>query len=286
MEMLNTNVSNAYNVLGYGGKILYIIFFVVFFIVVGIPDQITYILGLRSNKKQFNLKRITTSPVVFVGEYAMPTAYSNCVVIKGKDGKLLIRSPPQPLPHIVARIKEEGDVGVIIVSSAHDTYADKWKELFPSAVVIGPKADIPLLNDRVQVDYAAEDADEILSNYHIVKRMAITSFSRYEDHIYLIQLESGKIVASLSCGFSNVPFSFHNPFHWRYMIPGTGVKINRLYGLVFVKSHANLRAFWQELAQIPGLIGLIFLHGETIMNESLPEILLRSHPGREFQVLG
>jgi len=283
-EVVSQCISQTFARFGVFGKACMMAYMFIVTILVAMPDMLMFKLGLRSNKRAFKLKRVLTEPEVYLGEYVMPVAASNCVVIKGKNGKVFIRSPPQALPYIVDQVKEIGEVGAIFVTLSHDTYADKWKTQFPSAVVIGPKPDIPYLNNRCKVDLATEDAAKVLSEYYITRVLLTSKFTAKEEDILLIQLPNNKIAACLGCGFGNIEASITQPFTWRYLIAlGSGFKMLRTFSLIFTKSHVEARKFWyDELAKIPNLYALLPLHGPAIVGDHIAQMLAKSGPAPEF----
>jgi hypothetical protein len=246
-----------------------------------IPDQLTYALGLRSNKRngRFKLKRVITNPPIWVGEYHMPVATSNCIIVKGKDNTLFIRSAPEPTEAIMETIKNEcegAEPSVLLVSLAHDTFAGKWKAIFPKAKIVGQKKDIPTLNVRSQVDIALEDLPKAMLDNFYIKQIISTApdFTRYEDAILILDLPDNKRVALLGCGFNNNQGAWYNPLNLRYVLAGTfGLGLLRPYSLFFTKSHKRAQQLWEEVAKTPNLIGLIFLHGDALVGTNVPQIM-------------
>jgi len=279
-------LNEAFENLGVLGRILFILYALLMIILVYLPNRLLSLLRLRSNKSAFTLKGVATTPEVYMANYYTASGISNTILIKGHDKKLLIRSPPPPLPEIVERVTKQGDIGAILVSLTHDTYAAEWKKLFPDAVVVGQAKDIPALNQRVQVDVALEDATDLLKNYFVLKVMPMSRFLRYEDATLLIDLPDSKIAACLGCGFSNDPFSIYEPTTWQGLITGVSLRMHRSFGFIFVKDHRALRKFWQEeLAGVKCLSTLIFLHGEPVIGTHVPELLSKSDPCPEFDFI-
>jgi len=267
------------------GTIYFVIYMTVFALLIVIPQLLAFKLGLRSNKHSFKLKRVLTSPEVFLGQYFMPVSSSNVVVIKGKDGKLLLRSPPPALPHIVARIREEGEPGVILVTTSHDTFFEKWKELFPQAVVIAQKKDIPVIGNRVKVDIALEDAANVLRNYFVTNWKSTGEALWLEDAVLFIDMPDNRVAASLPCGFGYFPVSLTDPFFWQKLIlAGNGFNF-RVSGFTIMKSHRDLCKFWAEVVKTTGLIALLPLHGEELVTVDLPRILASTTPLPEYKLL-
>jgi len=232
-------------------------------------------LGVRNNHAtKFRLRRIITAPRIWIAEYVMPVSSSNVVVIQGKDGGLLLRSPPEPTPAVVQAIRDQGEPTALLVSQAHDTFADKWKHMFPDAIVIAARDDIPAINNRVKVDLALEDAGEFLQNFHIVRTISTAEWTRYEDTVLILELKPGKFAASLGCGFVNEVESMWSPLYWRDAFVGrTGFGILRVFAYIFARNPEKAQSMWQEIADIPGLSTLIFLHGEPIIDADIKTIM-------------
>jgi hypothetical protein len=248
------------------GKAMFLLVALAHLFILGLPDIIFHKLGLRNNNK-FRLRRVVTSPKVWVGEYIMPVASSNCVVFQGIDDTLLIRSPPEPTPAIVQAIRDEGEPAAFLVSLSHDTWVDKWKELFPAALVICPKADVASVDNRCKVDLTLEDAAEYLrTNFRVVQTINTNDWSRTEDYVLILELEPGKLAASLGCGFCNVPPNITSPVFWRNLMLGLqGLGVKSPYAYFFVKDQAKQQEMWNTLRNMKGLDTLLFLHGEPIV---------------------
>jgi hypothetical protein len=258
-------------------KILFVFVMISYSILLILPDMVLYRLGIRNNNnRKFRLRRVTTSPRIWIGEYLMPVASSNCVIIQGKDGRLLLRSPPEPTPNIVQAIRDEGEPAAILVTVAHDTYADRWKEMFPRAQVICPRNDMQTVNNRVHVDIALEDAGEFLKTFHVVRTISTAEWTRTEDVVLILQLENGKLAASFGCGIENPQGSIWSPSSWRDVILGrSGLGISRIYAYLMACNSERAQAMWQEIASIPNLDTLIFLHGEPIVGEQDLQTLMQ-----------
>jgi hypothetical protein len=248
------------------GKAMFLLVTLAHFLVLGLPDMMLQKLGVRNNKK-FHLKQVVTTPKIWVGEYKMPVATSNCVVFQGLDDTLLIRSPPEPTPAVVQAIRSEGEPAAFLVSLSHDTFVDKWKELFPSALVICPEADVTSVENRCKVDLTLEDAAEYLStNFRVVQTISTVDWSRTEDYVLILELEPGKLAASLGCGFRNAPPDVASPLFWRNLMLGRqGLGIQSAYAYIFVKDQDKAQEMWNKLREMKGLETLLFLHGDPIV---------------------
>jgi len=134
--------------------------------------------------------------------------------------------------------------------------------------VIAPKQDIAIVENRVKVDLALEDAASLLSNYRINRTLPGASCFRYADVAMVIDLPDGKTAVSLPCGFSNNQIALLNPASWKYFIMGSGFRITRLFSYLFVKDHKQLNNFERDVAKIPNLVCLIPLHGPPIYDLS------------------
>jgi hypothetical protein len=237
------------------------------FLFLGIPDMLLHKLGLRNNAK-FRLRRVITEPKVWVGEYTMPVASSNCVVFQGVDGKLLIRSVPEPTEKIVQLIREEGEPAAFLVTLSHDTFVDKWKQLFPSALVICPEMDVAAVQNRCKVDMTLEDAQEYLeTNFRVKEMLKTTGWTRgCEDAALIVELEPGKLAVSFGCGFCNTPPEVTSVQYWRDLLLGRhGLGLSRTYAYLFAKDPVKAQEMWTRLRNMEGLDSLLFLHGEPIV---------------------
>jgi hypothetical protein len=250
------------------GKAMFLMVMLAHFLFLALPDLLLYKVGFRSNKK-FHLKRVITSPKIWVGEYVMPVASSNCIVIQGVDGKVLIRSPPEPTPQIVQQIKEEaGEPAAFLVTLAHDSYVDQWKKLFPSALVICPEMDVKSIQNRCPVDQTLEEAMEYLqTNFRVKNVLSTKEWTRgCEDFVMIMELEEGKLAASLGCGFCNSPPDVTSPLFWRNLMLGRqGLGLQTSYAYMFVQDQGKAQELWKQLRDMEGLDTILFLHGEPIV---------------------
>jgi len=257
------------------GKFLFVLAVLSHFLLFAIPNMLLHELGVRNNHAtRFRLRRIITAPRIWIAEYVMPVASSNVLVIQGKDGGLLLRSPPEPTPAVVQAIRDQGEPTALLVSLSHDTFADKWKHMFPDAIVIAQREDIPAINNRVKVDLALEDAEEFLKNFYVVRTISTAEWTRFEDAVLILELKPGKLAASFGCGFVNDVESMWSPLYWRNALVGiTGFGIKRIFAYLFARNPEKAQSMWQEIADIPGLDTLIFLHGEPIIDADIKSIM-------------
>jgi hypothetical protein len=145
----------------------------------------------KAHKKLVPAKAVEIEPGrIWTVEYAMRSSTSNCVIVKGNDGKLLLRSPPPiTTPQVVEVVTAIGEPGIILASILHDTFTDQWKEKFPQAIVL-----------------AFEDNEKLLKENYNVKVCPMT-FTRYDDQYLVVQLKDKKLSYLMPCGYVDMGFS-------------------------------------------------------------------------------
>lgn len=233
-------------------------------------QALTHKLGLRKNTKEnFKLKQVT--PFVYIGVYKTPGFSSNCVIIKGKDGKLFIRSPPAFSPSIVDLILEIGEPSIFFASITHDTYVDQWKARFPNSKVIAEKQDISIVNHRCKVDVAIEDYLQELKDNFYVTQLISRDFSNFKEGNLLIDLGEGKVGVSMCCGFGNNKFSFSMEGFTMLVGGALGLRLTRPFSFLFTKNLNQAEGVWKEIYSIPGLYAVFFLHGEPLIGENVKQ---------------
>jgi hypothetical protein len=252
------------------GKALLLLVVLANFFLLSLPNMILHKLGVRNNS-EFRLLRVTTAPRIWIGEYIMPVGSSNCVIIHATDGSngLFIRSPPEPTPRIIQAIRDEGEPAAFLVSEHHDTFVDKWKQLFPQAQVIAQRADAAIVENRCHVDMILEDSAEFLKKFNIIQAFSTGDWTRYEDCVLIVDMGEGtsiKLAALFGCGFMHRPPQLTSPLYWRNLFVGRqGFGIESLYAYLFVKDPKRAQEMWRQLRDMDGLDTLIFLHGEPIV---------------------
>jgi hypothetical protein len=233
-----------------------------------------------AHKKLVPAKAVEIEPGrIWTVEYAMRSATSNCVIVKGNDGKLLLRSPPPTtIPQVVEEVSKIGEPGVILASLAHDTFTDQWKEKFPQAIVLAGKRDAPIVSDRVKVDATVEDSEKLLKeNYNIVKVLP-TTFTRYDDQYLVVQLKDKKLSCLMPCGYVNMPgFSLG-----RYICATQGLTFVRMFSHVFASDPAQADVQTKQIISEFGtkINSYVFLHGNPLTGPTAAERLLKVQASR------
>lgn len=249
-----------------------------------LPGVLSLKLGL-SKPDQFKLKRVITKPEIWLGKYLAKSGVEepNCVIIKGKDGTLLMRSPPPLTPEIQRTIEFEGKPCAILVSSAHDTFADQWKQAYPDLVVLAPQAEREVISNRVQVTHTLEDVkgcEALFDNFYIVKSIPFNldnSGFRFADNVLELDLGSGKRALSLTCGFVNNKVSYTNPRSYLKLIQGTaGLRLLRQFSYLFMEDLTKCQSMWRSLAtDTPELRALLPLHGDELISDDVASMMMK-----------
>ena len=251
------------------------LFFLIFFI--RLPGAILVKLGFYSNKN-FKLKRVfSSSPEIYSGEYYTGVAISNVIVVKGKDGSLLLRSPPPMIPQVLEEILEIGKPKAILVTVSHDTHSTAWKEKFPDLIVLGSKQDEEVLDKRTKVDVFLEsdEAKELLKNYYVTEIVHTKKWTRIGDEpILIMKLDEKRTCISVGCGISNfVDESYLDPLFFGRLIVGFsgGFRLLRPYALFFSKDLNAGQEIWNKLTEIEDLHGLLLVHGKSLVGKNVGE---------------
>jgi len=190
-------------------------------------------------------------------------------IIRGKDGKLWIRSPPPIKGNeaVLTRIKALGDVAVVYGTHSHDSHVDQWIEAFPGATMMAPKRDTGLISARQQVDVAIEDAVDVRANFGL--EIVDNPAQVFADPFILVDVgEPHGSALLLPCGFATFDFNVWNPVHWLLRLSGfaknsTKVSYIRLFSFLF-SSTEGMRKAEPVIAQLCALNDvriIIPLHG-------------------------
>jgi hypothetical protein len=208
--------------------------------------------------------------------YTMRGHSSNCVIIKGSDGKLLLRSPPPfDIPGSLHIINKLGEPGVILASLAHDTFIDQWKQKFPEVKVISGRADLDVISDRVKVDVSIENSGKLLENYFIVKVLP-TMFTRYEDQYLVVQIPGTQNICLMPCGYAN---NNHGGLGG-YIMGAHGLTFMRVFAHMFAANPSNAdRQTRQIISEFPDMKAFVFLHGSPLAGPDASEKMLKIHAG-------
>jgi hypothetical protein len=236
--------------------------------------QIEWLIQSRTKQQQTSALLEIEPGKIWQFTYMMHGHCSNCIIIKGNDGKLLLRSPP-PIhtTDAVDTINKLGEPGIILASLAHDSFIDQWKDKFPHVKIISGKTDLEVISDRVKVDVAIEDSGKLLENYYITKVLP-TMFTRYEDHYLVLQLPGRQYICLMPCGYANIT----DP-GIAGLIEGTnGLTFMRLFAHLFAANPANAdRQTWQIVSEFPEMKTFVFLHGTPLGGPDASKRMLKVH---------
>jgi len=239
----------------------------VFFAV--IPTGIAKVLGWLPKNKDRKVVAVVPSKL-WTLDYFTGLAQSSSVIIKGSDGTLFIRSPPEPITEIVKQITALGEPAVFLASLSHDSHVDKWMGMFPNAKVLAGRNDIATVSDKAKVDAAVEDSLPLLGKYGITKVIP-TDWGTRDDCYLLVTLPSGGVAALAPCGVMTYPrIDLANPRSIFQCLAGfTGLRLARFGAWLFCTSTAKAAKQWLQVAQTPGLELLVSLHGPPIAGKDV-----------------
>jgi len=257
------------------GKMLFMVVMFAHFVLMALPDRLLHLFGVRNNSLpgKFRLEKVSESPAIWVGEYVMPVGSSNTIILQGRDGTLFIRSPPEPTQEVIQTIRQLGEPSALFLTLSHDTFGDRWKEMFPNAKILAMGRDAQSVSNRVAVDSDLESATQVLQNFNIERVISISEWSRKEEPVLILNLGQGRKAAMFGCGFTgqSQSSSMLSFWYWRDVVLGrTCLGMMSVYAYLFVKENKSSEAqlMWRQISEVQGLDTLLFLHGRPIAGDA------------------
>jgi len=259
-----TFLSNAWARLNLFEKFCLVVNLAGFICMMLLPDALLSKIGMgRKDKKNPAPTQITAN----IWQIPYWEGQSNCTIIKGKDGTLLLHSACEDQPHTVEQLAKLGPVGAIIFPSlGHDTYHHVWKNRFPEAKVYCPKEEAKEISRGVPVDGAIEESIDALANWGIKGQISCNSFQCFGECALLIETQNKdeKINAVLGvCAMGNKPRSLFSFFTSprQYILGFLGLGIYRMFALMWITDLDAARSFLNELGELPDVSLVLFQHG-------------------------
>jgi hypothetical protein len=223
-----------------------------------------------NREKNKNLKKIDENIWVTSGSFfaLFPLYSSNMMVVKGKDGTVLIYNPIELQMHTLQQIQEIGPVKAIFVPHYfHDWWLADWKARFPHVSIYTIRNMKPNLERSIHVDNILEDDPDMCENYGILQINDITAMMRpgVSDYFLAMETASKRRLAVLPHVASTEGASLKYWAGWLLGYSGMGYpKINRL---VYVRDPVGLKDYSVYLFETKRPNILFALHGKVLDNE-------------------
>jgi hypothetical protein len=194
---------------------------------------------------------------------------SHMMIVKGKDGTLLVYNPIELQTSTLVQIQELGPVKAIFVSHHfHDLWIRQWKERFPHVSIYTVKSMRSQVERSIAVDNVIEEDPDMCDNFGIVQINDISGMMRRGIHDYFLSIESStkRKVMVLPHVASTEMRSIK---YW----PGTllgyfGAGFSMINSLVYVKDLSELKEYSAYTLEQKKPHILFSMHGKTLDTES------------------
>jgi len=193
---------------------------------------------------------------------------SYMMVIKGKDGNVLLINPIEPQTHTLQQIQEIGPIKAIFVANHfHDTWISQWKDIFPEASFHTVKSMRGQIERSLNINSVIEEDADFSDNFGIAKLHDISVFMRpgIFDYMLSIHSESNKKVLVLPHSATTEGFSLKYFLGW--ILGYTGMGFSRINNLVYIKDIEGLKEYTLHVLNTLQPNILFAMHGKPIERE-------------------
>jgi len=247
-------------------------FFVLIWLAIVIPlyNLNFFLLKIFRREKNKPLKKIDENVWMTSGSFFfMFKLYpSYMMVIKGKDGSLLIYNPIELQPETLNQIQGLGPVGAIFIANHfHDNWALDWKNQFPNSSIYTIRNMKSHTEKFLHVDSVIEEDADMCENFGILRINDISAMMRpgILDYFLSIETMSKKSLLVLPHISSTEGLSIK---YWVGGILGySGMGYSKINSLVYTKDISELKEYTAYIINSLKPNSIFCLHGKPLETE-------------------